>query len=86
MSFLTIIWDDSEGGNVEHVAAHGLTPDEVDDVLRDPDSTFDRSHSTGRPVAFGYTRAGRYILVAFDEVDANTVYPITAYQVPEPTN
>jgi uncharacterized DUF497 family protein len=83
MSFLTVIWDDSEGGNVEHVAAHGLTPEEVDDVLHDPDSTFDVSTSTGRPVAFGFTRTGRHIMVAFEEIDAMTIYPITAYEVPE---
>ena len=29
-----ITWDDEPGGNVDHVAEHGLTPDEVDEVLR----------------------------------------------------
>ena len=31
----TVIWDDQPGGNVEHVEEHGLTPDEVDEVLLD---------------------------------------------------
>ena len=31
----TIIWDDEPGANVEHIAEHGLTPDEVDEVLLD---------------------------------------------------
>ena len=31
----TIIWDDEPGENVEHVAEHGLTPDEVDEILLD---------------------------------------------------
>jgi hypothetical protein len=43
MDYLSIVWDDSEGGNVEHIADHGLTPDEVEDVLRDPKSKFGRS-------------------------------------------
>lgn len=31
-----VIWDDEPDGNVDHVAEHGLTPDEVDAVLLDP--------------------------------------------------
>jgi uncharacterized DUF497 family protein len=84
MEFLSIVWDDSEGGNVEHIAEHGLTPDEVEEVLRDPNSKFSRSRRTGLPLAFGYTSGGRYILVAFEQIDDSTVYPITAYEVPEP--
>lgn len=84
MQGMTVIWDDSRGGNVEHIAGHGLTPDEVEDVLLNRDSRFARSRSTGRPLAFGYTSTGRYILVAFDEIDEWTVYPVTAYEVPEP--
>jgi len=84
MDYLSIVWDDSEGGNLEHIAEHGLTSDEVEDVLRDPESKFGRSRQSGLPVAFGYTSTGRYIMVAFDEIDEDTVYPITAYDVPEP--
>ncbi|MEX0701130.1 MAG: hypothetical protein WD069_03465 [Planctomycetales bacterium] len=83
MTFLTVLWDDSPGGNVEHIAGHGLTPEEVEDVLDDRDSRFAVSKSTGRPLAFGHTRTGRHILVAFDWIDKTTVYPITAYEVPE---
>jgi hypothetical protein len=35
-------------------------------------------------VAFAYTSPGRFIMVAFDEIDDATVYPVTAYDVPEP--
>ena len=62
----------------------GLTPEEVDDVFLDPASTFDRSRRSGLPIAFGTTRTGRYIMVAFDEIDPDTVYPVTAYDVPKP--
>lgn len=82
--YLVIIWDDGEGGNVEHVAEHGLAPEEVEDVLLDPRSRFEISRSSGRPIAFGSTSTGRYILVAFEEIDESTVYPITAYEVPRP--
>ena len=84
MRFLTVIWDDGEGENVEHIAEHGLTPDDVEDVLNDPDSVFDVSRSTGRPIAFGYTRTGRYIAVVYEELDPLTVYPLTAYDAREP--
>ena len=28
--FLTILWDDEPGGNVEHLAEHGVTPEEAE--------------------------------------------------------
>ena len=80
MSWLSIIWDDS---NTVHVAEHGLTPDDVDAVLAEPVSET-ISHSSGLPLVFGYTPDGRYILVSFVEVDEDTIYPVTAYPVPEP--
>jgi hypothetical protein len=58
--------------------------DEVEDVLLDPTSALEPSSSSGRRVAFGYTSAGRYLMAAFDEIDEWTVYPVTAYDVPEP--
>jgi hypothetical protein len=43
----------------------------------------DDSYSSGRPVAFGDTSTGRHLIVVYEEIDADTVYPITAYDVPE---
>lgn len=82
----TIIWDDEPGGNVEHVAEHGLTPDEVDGVLTDRTIPTEFSASSGLPCKFGYTSTGRYIIVVWEEVndDPRAVYPVTAYDVPEP--
>ena len=34
--------------------------------------------------SFGFTDFGRYIVVVFEEVDDDSVYPVTAYEVPEP--
>jgi hypothetical protein len=42
----------------------------------------DVSRSSGRPVAFGDTSTGRHLMVVYDEVDEDTVYPVTAYDVP----
>jgi hypothetical protein len=83
--FLQIIWDldDDPDGNVRHIAEHGLTKEEVEEVLRNPTAT-ETSRSSGLPVAFGLTSTGRFILVTYEEVDQNTVRPVTAYDVPPP--
>jgi hypothetical protein len=72
-------WDDPDG-NVAHIASHGVSPDDVKDVLLDLDAET-ISRETGSPVAFGFTRTGRYICVVYEWVDDVTVYPITAYEV-----
>ncbi|MCC7291337.1 MAG: hypothetical protein IT449_04640 [Phycisphaerales bacterium] len=83
MLFKWILWDldDDPEGNVQHCADHGVSKDEVEDVLDNP-SDLDVSRSSGRPVVFGTTRAGRRLMVVFEAIDADSVYPITAYEVP----
>ena len=85
MQFDSILWDrdDDPAGNVQHIAQHRITKEEVEDVFQNP-TGMDTSRSSGRPVVFGETRTGRYIMVAYDVVDASTVYPITAYDVQRP--
>jgi len=82
---LTIIWDvdDDEGGNALHIREHGLEKDDVAHVLDYPAGK-GISDSSRRPMVFGYTPDGRFITVIFEQVDADTVYPITAFEVPEP--
>ena len=83
LNFTSILWDrdDDPAGNVQHIAAHNLTKEDVEEVLESSVDT-DISRSSGRPMAFGETPAGLYILVVYEEVDDSTVYPITAYEVP----
>ena len=85
MQFDCILWDrdDDPFGNVEHIAQHRITKEEVEDVFQNP-TGMDTSRSSGRPVVFGETGTGRYIMVAYEVVDASTVYPITAYDVQRP--
>jgi uncharacterized DUF497 family protein len=85
MAFLQFIWDDPDDpkGNVQHIAEHGLTIDEVEFVLDNPTSEA-TSESSGRPCSFGYTPAGEYIIVIYEAIDADTAYPVTAYHVSEP--
>jgi uncharacterized DUF497 family protein len=83
MSFVQIIWDldDDPEGNVSHCAEHGVTPREVEEIFENRTDT-DTSRSSGRPVIFGDTRAGRHLMVVYEEIDTDTVYPVTAYEVP----
>jgi uncharacterized DUF497 family protein len=83
MNFDSILWDldDDPSGNVKHIARHGGTKEDVEDVFQNPTGT-DTSRSSGMPVVFGETSTGRYIMVVYVVVDASTVRPITAYDVP----
>jgi hypothetical protein len=88
MDDVIVAWDDDDDpdGNVAHIALHGLTPGEVEDVLLDPDNVVELSRSSGLPCKFGFTRTGRHIIVVFTEEsdDPKVVLPVTAYEVPEP--
>jgi uncharacterized DUF497 family protein len=83
-------WDEpeEEGSNTAHIAERGLTSEEVEFALFDDATTFDVSDSSGRPIAFGTTGTGRFIIVVFEVLnpaDPVIIRPITAYDVPEPT-
>ncbi len=74
-----IIWN----GNTEHVEEHGLTVEDVEIVLANPESE-SVSRSSGLPCCFGYTPEGIYIIVVYEIVDTLSIYPVTAYEVNEP--
>ncbi len=84
MQYVRIIWDDDENpdGNVQHIAEHGLTIEDIEHVLQNT-SEENTSRSTGRPCCFGYTPGGDYIIVVFELIDDDSIYPVTAYEVPE---
>jgi hypothetical protein len=80
MAWQFFLWFDD---NTAHIGEHGIFPADYEHVVNDPDE-FAVSHSSGLPCAFGYTRDGRYIVAVFEEIDDATIYPVTAYEVPEP--
>ncbi len=88
MHDIVIIWDDVDepDGNYWHICVegHGLTCEEVEEVLRDEETEIEVSRSSGRPTAFGWTSSGERIAVVFEEMseDPRIVYPISAYPVP----
>jgi uncharacterized DUF497 family protein len=83
MRFDAIIWDldDDPDGNVQHCADHGISKEEVEEVFQNATDA-DKSRSSGRPAVFGDTSTGRHLIVVYEEVDSETVYPVTAYEVP----
>lgn len=78
----TILWDadDDPLGNVQHIAKHGVTKQEVVEVFDNP-VDIDTSWSTGELVVFGDTAAGRHLMIVYEMSDEVTAYPITAYDV-----
>jgi hypothetical protein len=86
MAIADVIWDldDDLDGNVQHIAVHDLTKEEVESVLLNPDNPTDESHSSGSPVTFGWTNTVRHIIVVWElaNEDPRMIYPVTAYEVP----
>ncbi len=82
MGFRRTYWDldDDPRGNVQHIAEHDVSKEEVEEVLDHPEG-IERSRSSGRFIAFGETSTGRLIAVVYDEIDEDAVYPVTAYDV-----
>jgi hypothetical protein len=80
------LWDDAPGGNVEHIAEHGLTPEEVESAF-DNIELETTSRSTGRPAIFGRTLKGDVIFVAYDldsdDDGRDFIYVQTAYPIEE---
>lgn len=83
--YLRILWDDptDPNGNVRHIAEHGLSIEEVEDVLEAPTSE-DVSDSSSLPCVWGCTLEGTYLFVVYQEIDEETIRVVTAYEVPEP--
>lgn len=83
MPYDSVFWDldDDPDGNVQHCAEHGVSKEEVEEVFENATDS-DISRSSGRPVLFGDTSTGRHLMIVFEEIDADSVYPVTAYDVP----
>jgi uncharacterized DUF497 family protein len=80
----SFFWDDENDpdGNIERIAEHDLTIEDVEHVLKNPtEEGF--SKSSGLPVMWGYAPDGRHIIVVYEEIAENTVRVITANEVPE---
>jgi uncharacterized DUF497 family protein len=85
MRFFRIFWDDPDdpNGNVQHIAQHGLTIEDVEEVLENPTGE-GTSASSGRPCVWGHTLENIYIIVIYEEIDEDSIRVTTGYEVPEP--
>lgn len=90
MGGVHFIWDleDEPDGNIQHLAEHGVTREEFEEVYfdRGESSLEGASRTSGRPMKSGWTSTGKYLLIIWDEVldDPRTIYPVTAYPVDPP--
>ncbi len=89
MGEVLFIWDLEEDpqGNVQHIAEHGVTVEEVEEVVSAHHRTASTSRSSGEPIAFGWTETGKYILVVYERIERDplTVRPVTAYETTPPS-
>lgn len=81
MPWFDIVWDESlPDGNVAHLAEHGVSREEAEEVLMNAVSR-EKSRSSGRWIAFGRTASGRALAVVYEMIDEITVVPVTAFDV-----
>jgi uncharacterized DUF497 family protein len=81
MPWFDIVWDESlPHGNVAHLAEHGVSPDEAEEVLMNAIGR-EKTRSSGRWIAFGRTSSGREIAVVYEMIDPITVLPVTAFDL-----
>jgi hypothetical protein len=80
VQWLHIFWDIEVGGNAEHVAEHGLNIEDIEHVLRSPEA-HGVSRTSGYPMICGHAPSGEYIAVIYEEIDEDTVYPVTAFVI-----
>ncbi|HET6574137.1 MAG TPA: hypothetical protein VFG68_11075 [Fimbriiglobus sp.] len=84
-----VIWDledDPDGNYVHIVVEHGITQDEVEEVVGNPRNPTVASDSSDRPLTFGWTSTGRHLGVVWERVldDPFTIKPVTAFDAPPP--
>ena len=83
MAYYEYLWTEDEGGNVEHIAEHGVTPEDFEFVFENYENEA-VSASSGLPARFGYTEDRRYLMVVFEWIEKNlVVLPVTAFETPE---
>ena len=79
LEIVEIVWSDTD---VEHIARHGVTPDEVEEAIASkPVWRRGRKHpETGRTslYALGRTEAGRYLFVVLSPREGGRARCITA--------
>lgn len=68
-------WND---WNIDHIARHGVTPDEAELVVRGAKRPFPRRIDDDKWLVWGRGNGGRFVQVIFVEDDDDTVFVIHA--------
>ena len=72
-------YDDPETG-LPHIYNHGVTDDEVEEVLLNPGER--RSGDRRSKVVIGQTQSGRYLRIVYvEDRQPNSVFVVTAYEL-----
>jgi hypothetical protein len=87
MTGVQILWDleDDPDGNVQHIAANGVSVEEYVEVFASNCEQAAVSRESGRPITFGWTRTGKHIAVVWDEIqseDPLIIRAVTAFETP----
>ena len=75
---------DWDSNNIEHVARHNISPDEVEDVAFD-DEPWIRKGRKGIRYILGYTVAGRYLFIVYVLKGKGIARVVTAMDMDEKT-
>ena len=78
MPFFFFVWD---GENDDHVAQHGVTTEEFEEVVMNPENVRPTRGAANRLIAFGETSTGKYLGCVYRLFDEATVYPLTAFEL-----
>jgi uncharacterized DUF497 family protein len=72
-----LLWDED---NEDHIARHGVRPEEVEEVVFDSASLFlrTRREEARRYMVLGLTEAGRSLFVVLDPLGGNRAHVVTA--------
>jgi hypothetical protein len=87
MTDVQILWDLEEDpdGNVQHIAANGVTVEEYVEVFAGNYARATVSRESGRPICFVCPSTGKHLAVVWDEVqpeDPLIIRPVTAFETP----
>jgi uncharacterized DUF497 family protein len=69
--------------NIDHVAKHGIDPEEAEEVLRNARRPYPRDCGAGRWIVWGRGRGGRFLQVIYVLDDDDAVYVIHARPLTE---
>ena len=79
---MEITWFEWDDNNIQHIARHNLSPDEVESVAFD-DEPWIKKGRKGTRYMLGYTVSGRYLFIVYVLMGKGTARVITAMDMDE---